>query len=234
MKIPHWYLWQFVVWLVTGLPFQWVFTAFNGVSFFSLPDLPGTNGPSVPAWVLAMIFLYHPVLSAPVAVWSILTRCKRPKTTPTAPAGWSRWTQFPAMLRGLLLAIAAGTAFPVIFLSIGILGSSFSSSDVSSAIGIALFTLAVSFIIVSSSTILFGLPLTKLFKRLGCEGEAVYLLSGGVLGFLVPGTIFAVVGGSMEAFFHAFPLGVLGTISGALTGRTWWRQYRAANVDPPT
>lgn len=74
MKIPRWYLWQFLVWLVTGLPFQWFFTAFNGLSFFSLPDSPGPDGPPLSAWVLVMILLYHPILTAPIAVWSTVSR----------------------------------------------------------------------------------------------------------------------------------------------------------------
>jgi hypothetical protein len=77
MKIPRWYLWQFAAWLVTGLPFQWFFTAFNGLPFLSFPDAPGHNGPSLPEWVLAMIFLYHPILTAPVAVWSAFSHRKR-------------------------------------------------------------------------------------------------------------------------------------------------------------
>lgn len=82
MKIPRWYVWQCAVWLVTGLPFQWFFTAFNGLSFFSLPDAPGPGGPSLPAWVLVMIFLYHPILSAPFAIWLARTHCKGVRATP--------------------------------------------------------------------------------------------------------------------------------------------------------
>lgn len=69
MKIPRWYVWQCALWLVTGLPFQWFFTAFNGLPFLSLPDSPGLGGPSLGEWILAMIFLYHPVLTAPLALW---------------------------------------------------------------------------------------------------------------------------------------------------------------------
>lgn len=76
MKIPRWFAAQCGIWLVTGLPFQWVFTSFNGLPFFSLPDPPGPNGPSLPAWVAVMIFLYHPVLSAPLAFCIALSRRK--------------------------------------------------------------------------------------------------------------------------------------------------------------
>ncbi|MBB5714164.1 hypothetical protein [Sphingomonas aerophila] len=73
MKVPRWYVWELAIWLVTGLPFQWFFTAFNGLSFFSLLDAPGPNGPSVPLWLFAVAFLYHPVLLAPAAIWSALS-----------------------------------------------------------------------------------------------------------------------------------------------------------------
>lgn len=68
-KIPIWHRWQWGVWLVTGLPFQWFMTAFNGLSFFSLPDPPGPNGSPLALWIGAVIFLYHPFFLAPLALW---------------------------------------------------------------------------------------------------------------------------------------------------------------------
>jgi hypothetical protein len=44
-------------------------TGFGGLPFFSLPDWPEGDGPSVIEWLLAVLILYHPFLSAPVAVW---------------------------------------------------------------------------------------------------------------------------------------------------------------------
>ena len=69
MKIPRWYLVECLIWLGTGLPFQFLFTDFNGIPFFSMPDLPGGNGPSVGQWMFLMALLYHPALMAPVALW---------------------------------------------------------------------------------------------------------------------------------------------------------------------
>jgi len=77
MKLPRWYVWQVAIWSFTGLPFQWFFTAFNGLPFFTLPDAPGPNGPSLLEWVLVALFLYHPVLTAPVALWYLLFRQRR-------------------------------------------------------------------------------------------------------------------------------------------------------------
>jgi len=76
VSIPRWYVWECAIWLVTGLPFQWFFTGFNGLSFFSMPDAPGSGGPSLAAWLLALTFLYHPALLAPVAIWSAFSRRK--------------------------------------------------------------------------------------------------------------------------------------------------------------
>jgi len=144
--------------------------------------------------------------------------------------------QVLTMLRGILLAIAAGTvagtAFPVIILAIAILGSSTSRSDLQSAIWIAMLTLAFPFALVTSAVLLLGFPATLALKRLRWENETAYLFVGGILGFFVPGTILAFFEGSMDFFFGAIPAGMLGAISGAITGRTWWRQYRAAVVDP--
>ena len=74
MKIPNWYRNGCLIWLVTGLPFQWFFTAFNGLSFFSLPDAPGPNGSPLGLWIFAILLLYHPLLLAPVALWQSWTR----------------------------------------------------------------------------------------------------------------------------------------------------------------
>ena len=72
--VPRWYRWQLVIWLFSGLPFQWFFTDFNGLPFFSLPDRPGPSGPSTIPWLLAILFLYHPLLSAPIALWESARR----------------------------------------------------------------------------------------------------------------------------------------------------------------
>ena len=74
MTIPRWYRIECLVWLFTGLPLQWFFTAFNGLSFFSLPDAPGPNGSTFSVWIPAILFLYHPLFLAPVALWQSRAR----------------------------------------------------------------------------------------------------------------------------------------------------------------
>ena len=70
MSIPRWYRTECLVWLVTGLPLQFFFTAFNGLSFFTLPDLPGPNGShSAIFWLVLLVVLYHPVFMLPIAIW---------------------------------------------------------------------------------------------------------------------------------------------------------------------
>lgn len=73
-NIPRWYVWQCVIWLFTGLPFQWFFTAFNGLSFFTLPDVPAPAAGGVVHWLLALVFLYHPAMTAPIAFWRAWSR----------------------------------------------------------------------------------------------------------------------------------------------------------------
>ena len=74
MTIPRWYKILCLIWLFTGLPLQWFFTAFNGLSFFSLPDAPGPNGSPFGVWILGMLFIYHPIILAPIALWQSWTR----------------------------------------------------------------------------------------------------------------------------------------------------------------
>lgn len=136
------------------------------------------------------------------------------------------------MLRGILLAIAAGTvagtAFPVIIVAVAIFVSSTSNSDFLAALWVIAITITVPLCLVSSSLLLLGLPVMLVLKKLRRESEAAYLLAGGMIGFLVPGTLLAVIEGNINLLLFAFPAGLIGAFSGAITGRTWWRQYRAA------
>jgi hypothetical protein len=81
MKIPLWHIDQWVLWLFTGLPLQWFFTAFNGLPFFTLPDPPSPDGVSPASWVAMAIFLYHPILLAPLALWLGWRRARKLKAT---------------------------------------------------------------------------------------------------------------------------------------------------------
>lgn len=74
MVVPRWYQLSLKVWCCTGLPLQWFFTAFNGLPFFSLPDAPGPNWSPLPVWLVLIVVLYHPVLTAPVALWHSWSR----------------------------------------------------------------------------------------------------------------------------------------------------------------
>ena len=77
MSFPRWFKTECLVWLVTGLPLQFFFTSFNGLSFFTLPDLPGPDGsPSVAAWLASLVVLYHPVFMLPVAIWDSSRKAK--------------------------------------------------------------------------------------------------------------------------------------------------------------
>jgi hypothetical protein len=134
------------------------------------------------------------------------------------------------MFRGFFEAVVAGAiagvAFPAIFLVIAVLGSSPFSGDVRSAIGIAIMMIVIPFAIVVLSAFAVGIPATLILKRWELESETAYLWAGAVTGFLVPGMILVIAEQNIDVFFRAVPAGILGALSGTITGRTWWRAYR--------
>jgi hypothetical protein len=72
MRLPRWYLFEWVMWLFTGLPLLWFATGFTGVSIFSLPDpppLPWDWPFGFIVWLFGVALIYHPLLMLPVALW---------------------------------------------------------------------------------------------------------------------------------------------------------------------
>lgn len=134
------------------------------------------------------------------------------------------------MLRGFFEAVLwgtlAGVAFPAIFLVIAILGSFPFSGDARSAIGIVIMMIIIPLVLVFLSAVAVGIPVTLILKRWKLESETTYLWAGALTGFLVPGIILATVEQNIDVFFRAVPAGILGALSGTITGRTWWRSYR--------
>lgn len=142
------------------------------------------------------------------------------------------------MLKGFVLSVIAGTiagtAFPAIFLAFAIFGSSPNASDVRAGIGIAMATILIPLGLVAASAVLLGIPASLVLKKLGWENEASYMLVAAFLGFIVPGSLLAAAEQDATIFFRAFPAGILGAFSGAVTGRAWWRNYREAALDDPS
>ena len=66
MKIPRWYIFESVAWAFTGLPF-FVLLALYTNRLWPLPDPPSQDLPAW-HWLLAVAFLYHPILFLPVAL----------------------------------------------------------------------------------------------------------------------------------------------------------------------
>ncbi|MDI1296334.1 MAG: hypothetical protein PSY12_10690 [bacterium] len=141
------------------------------------------------------------------------------------------WPMFRGYFDAVVAGTIAGTAFPVIFLALAILGSSSSSGDIGSAAGIAALTILIPFVLVSLSAIVVGIPITLIFKQLEWESEAAYICAGALTGFVLPSIILVFFENNIFLFFNAVPAGILGAISGGITGRTWWRSYRRGLAD---
>jgi len=131
------------------------------------------------------------------------------------------------MLKGFLLAVAAGTlagtAFPVLILIIAVLGD-----ETSTLVGMVSALVLIPLFLVASSALLLGIPATIALKLLRAESAQAYTIMGALLGFLVPGVILAFTAHDGGTFLDGLLANVLGAFSGGVTGRTWWRCYRKA------
>lgn len=90
---------------------------------------------------------------------------------------------------------------------------------------LAVLPLVVSVVLVLAPSILLGLPLTFLLKNRQRESASAYILVGAFGGFLVPIAIL-LLAGATEGYVTA----LLGAVSGAVTGRTWWTSAREPEV----
>lgn len=90
-----------------------------------------------------------------------------------------------------------------------------------SSLWFAALPLMVSFPVVLTASVVFGIPLTVILRRLGRESIEAYMGAGATIGSTIP---FAAL-----LIMHApsgYWLSFLGAISGAVTGRTWWISVR--------
>jgi len=67
VRFPHWCKIQFWIWALTGVP-VYVLTAMYAGRMWPIPDLPHEYLP-VWQWLLGCIFLYHGLLTLPIALW---------------------------------------------------------------------------------------------------------------------------------------------------------------------
>jgi hypothetical protein len=82
--------------------------------------------------------------------------------------------------------------------------------------------------IVFVASLLVGLPLTLLLRRKGWESGAVYISVGAGMGFVLP-----IAGLLLMSAPAGYWMSILGAVSGAVTGRTWWVSAREPNISFP-
>jgi hypothetical protein len=91
-------------------------------------------------------------------------------------------------------------------------------------IWIALLPALIAFVLVLGSSLIFGLPFTRLLRACGRESAAAYIIGGVALGFAVP--ILALLSISAPSGYW---IAILGGFSGGVTANTWWREAREPN-----
>lgn len=133
-----------------------------------------------------------------------------------------------AFAKSVLLGTVAGAAPPCAVTFVIALAL---SADNGGKIGlfpllwVAFLPVVVTFPLVLGASIVFGLPLTALLKRLHGEAGATYVFFGTALGFLIALAILLVIRAS-DGYWTA----ALGAFSGAVTAHTWWRSAREPNA----
>ena len=90
---------------------------------------------------------------------------------------------------------------------------------------LALLPVVVTLPLVLAASIVFGLPLTALLKRLEGETGATYVVCGAAIGFVIPLAILLMIRAPAEYWTVT-----LGAFSGAVTAHTWWRSARDPNA----
>ena len=94
---------------------------------------------------------------------------------------------------------------------------------------IGILPLVISLPLVLGASIVVGLPLTAVPKRSGRESESAYIFAGAIVGFALPIMILM-----LAAAPAGYWMAALGSLAGAVTGRTWWisgRKFHASNSD---
>ncbi len=87
----------------------------------------------------------------------------------------------------------------------------------------AFMPLVVAIIVVLVASVVLGLPLTFFLKRRQQERASVYAGAGAAAGFIIPILLYYRQGGiDLSSIF----LAIMGTLSGAVTGLTWWLSAR--------
>jgi hypothetical protein len=130
--------------------------------------------------------------------------------------------------KSVLFGSIAGAA-PVLLLTVPYGIASFAGRS-----GLVLFSLSVlapllgSAVLVTTSSVVVGLPLTALLKRQNWESAVTYTTVGGLTGFAI--MILALLltsptGAYWPALFRA--------LGGAVTGQTWWVSTRRPHVRHP-
>ncbi|PZU57499.1 MAG: hypothetical protein DI552_07910 [Brevundimonas sp.] len=85
----------------------------------------------------------------------------------------------------------------------------------------------VSLLIVLVSATIIGLPVAALLRRLGWENQNAYSVIGAAAGAIIPLLLLA-----LTQVSHGHWLGLLGAISGGVTGYAWGRPARRIEIGP--
>lgn len=90
---------------------------------------------------------------------------------------------------------------------------------------LALLPTMVALPLVLGASLLFGVPLTMLLKRVERESAGAYAICGAVLGLFIPLAILMIIR-APAGYWMAF----LGAFSGMVTALVWWQSAREPNV----
>jgi hypothetical protein len=132
-------------------------------------------------------------------------------------------------LKSVALGTLAGGAMPSVFTCTIALMAAPSGQVIPQQIlplvGIALLPAIIAFVLVLGSSVLFGLPFTRLLQARDWESSATYIIGGVGLGFAVPILVLLTISAP-----SGYWLAILGGFSGGITANTWWREAREPNV----
>lgn len=131
------------------------------------------------------------------------------------------WAFAKSVLIGSLVGAAPFLAFTLLLAASSLPEGINGAGSLPATLWLAILPLVVSLPLVLGASTVIGLPLTFVLRRKGWESSAAYVGVGGAFGLLIP-----IAGLLMMEAEGGYFTALLGAVSGAVTGRVWWRSAR--------
>jgi len=170
---------------------------------------------------LDIVMAAPPNVSVIPAVPESTTKLPLHDSRPSASLFRSMWPFAKSVFIGALSGAAPILIVSVPFGAMSLVWGWNVDGSVWPSLWLAAVPLVVALAIVLVASIVIGLPLTHLMRRRGTETKSTYIRVGALAGVVIPTAILVLMRAPT-----GYWMCILGAVSGAVTGRTWWISAR--------